>query len=112
MRRNMKKIQRDIKQHEALVTGKMSQMEEMGVDLEKLSAEYSKMEDSANEMQQNINNALYEKQRLLDKVQKNQRLLDRYNKARLGQTAPLLEEDNERVEETSLVKSKTKLYKV
>ena len=99
MRRNMKKIQRDIKQHEALVTEKMSQMEEMGVDLEKLSAEYSKMEDSANEMQQNINNALYEKQRLLDKVQKNQRLLDRYNKARLGQTAPLLEEDNERVEE-------------
>ena len=34
MRRNMKKIQRDIKQHEALVTEKMSQMEEMGVDLE------------------------------------------------------------------------------
>ena len=29
----------------------MSQMEEMGVDLEKLSAEYSKMEDSANDLQ-------------------------------------------------------------
>ena len=98
MRRNMKKIQRDIKQHEALVTEKMSQMEEMGVDLEKLSAEYSKMEDSANDLQKTINNALYEKQRLLDKTQKNQRLLDRYNKARLGQTAPLLEEDSERVE--------------
>ena len=74
-------------------------MDNMAGDLEKASAEYSKLEDEANELQKNINNKLYEKQRTMDMVQKNSRLLDRFTKARLGQMAPLLDEDGPSVDE-------------
>ena len=39
-------------------------------------------------------------------VQKNQRLLDRYNKARLGQIAPLLPEDEVKIDEELMEETK------
>ena len=88
-----------VRQHDAQIAEKMMLMDTMAGDLEKSSAEYSKLEDEANELQKHINNKLYEKQRTMDMVQKNARLLDRFTKARLGQMAPLLEEDGPAVEE-------------
>jgi hypothetical protein len=46
--------------------------ERVGVELEKGSADYSGLEEEANEMQRSINNGLYEKQRSLDVVAKQQ----------------------------------------
>eukprot|EP00945_MAST-04E_sp_MAST-4E-sp1_P000446 g446.t1 len=106
MRRQVRKIEREIAHNTEIVKERMMQMEDMGIELEKSSAEYSKFEDEANQMQKIINNSLYEKQRLIDMVQKNQRLLDRYNKARLGQIAPLLPEDEVKIDEELMEETK------
>ena len=97
--RESKKITREIRSHESSIAERMVEMDRVAVDLEKASANYSKLEDNANELQKLINNKLYEKQRNMDATQKNQRLLDRYTKSRLGQMAPLMQEDQTRVEE-------------
>jgi coiled-coil domain-containing protein 40 len=97
--REAKRLGREVRSHEEQIAEKMVLMDNMAGDLEKASAEYSKLEDEANELQKHINNKLYEKQRTMDMVQKNARLLDRFTKARLGQMAPLLDEDTPSVEE-------------
>ena len=99
IQREAKRLSREVRGHEEQIAEKMILMDNMAGDLEKASAEYSKLEDEANELQKNINNKLYEKQRTMDMVQKNSRLLDRFTKARLGQMAPLLDEDGPSVDE-------------
>jgi hypothetical protein len=99
IRREAKRISKDVRSHESQIAEKMVLMDNTAVELERSSAEYSKLEDEANELQKAINNKLYEKQRTMDVVQKNERLLDRFTKARLGQMVPLLEEDAPQVEE-------------
>ena len=85
IRREAKRISKDVKSHESQIAEKMVLMDNTAAELERSSAEYSKLEDEANELQKAINNKLYEKQRTMDIVQKNERLLDRFTKARLGQ---------------------------
>ena len=57
MRRQVRKIEREIAHNTEIVKERMMQMEDMGIELEKSSAEYSKFEDEANQMQKIINNS-------------------------------------------------------
>jgi len=77
-------------------------MEGVGKDLESASATYSKLEEDANDLQNTINDSLYEKQRNLDAITKHQRMLKRYqdlNEDKALGNAPLnvTEEDGPRL---------------
>ena len=56
VKREARKVSQETKKHDRMVREKMDQIETIAVDLEKASAEYSKLEDDANEKQRRVNN--------------------------------------------------------
>ena len=70
----------------------------VGQQLEVASTNYGKLEEDANELQNTINGALYEKQRNLDAVTKQQRMMKRYKDLREGNyPVDISEEDGPRL---------------
>merc|ERR1712072_228055 len=56
----------------------------IGKDLESASTKYGQLEEDANNLQNKINDALYDKQRSLDQITKVQRMVKRYTDVAQG----------------------------
>ena len=78
LRSTIKKTVGETAEYEAAVKEKVDEMEQVGKELEKASNDYGRLEEDANELQNTINDALYEKQRNLDGITKKQRMIQRY----------------------------------
>merc|ERR1711939_622619 len=78
LRGTIKKTVSETAEYEAAVKEKVDEMEQVGKELEKASNDYGRLEEDANELQNTINDALYEKQRNLDAITKKQRMIQRY----------------------------------
>ena len=77
-RKALKSAQGEGQQIDDGIKAKLDESENVGMELEKSSNNYSQMEDEANNLQKVINNSLYEKQRNLDLHTKLQRQVMRY----------------------------------
>merc|ERR1711865_193739 len=85
-------------EYETAIREKVENMESVGQELEVASTNYGKLEEDANELQNTINDALYEKQRNLDAITKQQRMLKRYKELREGNyPVDISEEDGPRL---------------
>jgi len=84
LRTNIKKTVGETAEYETAIRNKVENMEGVGQELEVASTNYGKLEEDANDLQNTINDALYEKQRNLDAITKQQRMLKRYKDLREG----------------------------
>lgn len=93
LRGTIKKTVGETAEYETAVKEKVSEMETVGRDLEKASNDYGRLEEDANELQNTINDALYEKQRNLDAITKQQRTIQRYRDLEEGRFPYDVKED-------------------
>jgi chromosome segregation ATPase len=93
LRGTIKETVGETSEYEAAVTEKVSEMETVGKDLEKASNDYGRLEEDANELQNTINDALYEKQRNLDAITKKQRMIQQYRDLEEGRFPYDVKED-------------------
>merc|ERR1711865_1281199 len=94
LRTNIKKTVGETAEYETAIRDKVDKMEGVGQELEVSSTNYGKLEEDANELQNVINDALYEKQRNLDAITKQQRMLKRYKDLREGNYPVDISEDD------------------
>jgi len=98
LRGGIKKTVGETAEYETAIREKVENMESVGQELEVASTNYGKLEEDANELQNTINDALYEKQRNLDAITKQQRMLKRYKELREGNyPVDISEEDGPRL---------------
>jgi len=74
----IKKMWKETAGYEAAIKEKNGEMEAVGGALEDASSRYGKLEEDANELQNTINDSLYEKQRNIDRLAKVTALNGRY----------------------------------
>merc|ERR1719261_427642 len=67
LRGTIKKTVGETAEYEAAVKEKVDEMEQVGKELEKASNDYGRLEEDANELQNTINDALSEKQRMIQR---------------------------------------------
>merc|ERR1711865_679606 len=94
LRGGIKKTVGETAEYETAIRDKVDKMEGVGQELEVSSTNYGKLEEDANELQNVINDALYEKQRNLDAITKQQRMLKRYKDLREGNYPVDISEDD------------------
>ena len=78
---DLRKSVQESRDHEKLIKDKLAIMEDVGRKLEDDTSKYSRLEEYANELQTSINDNLYQKQQLMDRVALNKRFIDRVEKA-------------------------------
>merc|ERR1711990_1150101 len=93
----MTKTVNETAKYEQAIKEKVQSMEEIGKDLESASTKYGQLEEDANNLQNRINDALYDKQRSLDQITKVQRMCKRYTDLAKGGDSDITSEDGPRI---------------
>jgi len=111
LKKQIKKTATEEANYTAAVQERKNQIREMTAQLEQATTMYGSLEESANNLQTDINGKLYEKQRKVEITNIKQRMVKKFQELETGAADPVPEEDSLQVE-NGLYEAENKLASV
>ena len=112
LKKNLKQSARETAQYAAASEENQQQLEQLTIELERATSDYSTLESAANKLQEDINSSLYDKQRLKTKLDRRQRFVDRMQSLEDGKIEPVNIEEEQFIIEKRLMVSMASSKKI